>query len=192
MFTTALEFLLTTVLNLLTLVFLLRFFMQLLRAPFNNPLGLMVMTLTDFAVKPTRRLIPSFKKIDLSTLLLAIITQLILQISLLLLRNFPLFMAGDGVWFGFVGLSLLGVLRTALDVFFYAILLQVILSWVNPFSPVAGVLDALTKPILDPIRKIIPTASGIDFSPLVALILIQMVSISVFKTLEAQLLAMYL
>jgi len=192
MLTTALEFLLTTVLNLLTLVFLLRFFMQLLRAPFNNPLGLMVMTLTDFVVKPTRRLIPSFKKIDLSTLLLAIITQLILQISLLLLRNFPLFVAGDGVWFGFVGLSLLGVLRTALDVFFYAILLQVILSWVNPFSAVVGVLDALTKPILGPIRKVIPTASGIDFSPLVALILLQMVSISVFKTLEAQLLALYL
>jgi len=191
MLTTALQFLLTTILNLLTLVFLLRFFMQLLRAPFNNPLGLMVMTLTDFAVKPTRKLIPSLKKIDLSTLFLALITQLILQISLLLLQNFPLFVAGNGVWFGFVGLSLLGVLRTALDVFFYAILLQVILSWVNPHTPISGVLDALTKPILNPIRKIIPSASGIDFSPLVALILIQMVSISVFKTLEMQLLGLF-
>ena len=63
MLSTALQFLLTTILNLLTLVFLLRFFMQLLRAPFNNPLGLMVMTLSDFAVKPVRRIIPSFKKL---------------------------------------------------------------------------------------------------------------------------------
>ncbi|PPC85110.1 MAG: osmotic-shock protein [Methylotenera sp.] len=191
MLSTALQFLLTTVLNLLTLVFLLRFFMQLLRAPFNNPLGLMVVTLTDFAVKPTRRIIPSLKKIDLSTLFLAIITQFLLQISVLMLRNFPLMVAGDAAWFGFVGLSLLGVVRTALDVFFYAILLQVILSWVNPHTPVSGVLDALTKPILSPIRRLIPASNGLDFSPLVALILLQMLSISVFKTLEMQLLGLF-
>ncbi len=191
MLSTALEFLLTTILNLLSLVFLLRFFMQLLRAPFNNPLGLMVMTLTDFAVKPVRRIVPSFKKIDLSTLFLAFITQLLLQFSLLMLRNFPLFVAGDAAWLGFIGLSLLGVLRTALDVFFYAILMQVILSWVNPYSPFSGVLDTLTKPILGPIRRLIPTTNGLDFSPLVALILLQMVNISVFKTLEMQLLGLF-
>ncbi|MES2546172.1 MAG: YggT family protein [Pseudomonadota bacterium] len=191
MLSSALQFLLTTVLNLLTLVFLLRFFMQLLRAPFNNPLGLMVITLTDFAVKPVRRIIPSFKKIDLSTLLLALVTQLLLQISLLLLRNFPLFVAGETAWLGFIGLSFLGVLRSALDVFFYAILLQVILSWVNPHSPFAGVLDILTRPILSPIRRLIPSTNGLDFSPLVALILLQMVNISVFKTLEMQLSALF-
>ncbi len=191
MLSTALEFLLTTVLNLLTLVFLLRFFMQLLRAPFNNPLGLMVITLTDFAVKPVRRILSSFKKIDLSTLFLALITQFLLQISLLMLRNFPLFVAGDAAWLGFVGLSLLGVLRTALDVFFYAILMQVILSWVNPHSPFSGVLDTLTRPILGPIRRLIPITNGLDFSPLVALILLQMVNISVFKTLELQLLGLF-
>ncbi|PPC85159.1 MAG: osmotic-shock protein [Methylotenera sp.] len=191
MLITALEFLLTTILNLLTLVFLLRFFMQLLRAPFNNPLGLMVMTLSDFAVKPMRRILPSFKKIDLSTLFLALITQLLLQLSLLMLRNFPLFVAGDAAWLGFIGLSLLGVLRTAVDVFFYAILMQVILSWVNPHSLFSGVLDTLTKPILGPIRRLIPTTNGLDFSPLVALILLQMVNISVFKTLEMQLLGLF-
>jgi len=191
MLSTALEFLLTTILNLLTLVFLLRFFMQLLRAPFNNPLGLMVMTLSDFAVKPVRRIIPSFKKIDLSTLLLALITQLLLQFSLLMLRDFPLFVAGEGAWLGLIGLSFLGLLRTALDVFFYAILLQVILSWVNPHSPFSGVLDTLTRPILSPIRRIIPSTNGLDFSPLVALILLQMVNISVFKSLEMQLIGLF-
>lgn len=191
MLSTALQFLLTTILNLLTLVFLLRFFMQLLRAPFNNPLGLMVMTLSDFAVKPVRRIIPSFKKIDLSTLLLAILTQLLLQFSLLMLRDFPLFVAGEGAWLGLIGLSFLGVLRTALDVFFYAILLQVILSWVNPHSPFSGVLDTLTRPILSPIRRIIPSTNGLDFSPLVALILLQMVNISVFKSLEMQLIGLF-
>lgn len=191
MLSTALQFLLTTVLNLLTLVFLLRFFMQLLRSPFNNPFGLMVITLTDFAVKPVRRIIPSFKKIDLSTLFLALITQLILQFSLLLLRDFPIFVAGETAWLSFIGLSFLGILRTALDVFFYAILLQVILSWVNPHSPFSRVLDTLTRPILTPIRRLIPSTNGLDFSPLVALILLQMVSISIFKTLEVQFLSLF-
>ena len=191
MLTTALNFLLSTVLNLLTLVFLLRFFMQLMRAPFNNPLGLMVISLTDFAVKPMRSIVPSLKKIDLSTLLLALITQLLLQLSLIWLRDFPMGLAGQSAWIALFGLSFLGVLKTSIDVFFYAILLQVILSWVNPQSPVSGVLQSLTEPLLAPIRRLLPTASGLDFSPLVVLILIQMINISIIKTLETNLLAMF-
>ena len=191
MFTTAINFLLNTLLNLLTLVFLLRFFMQLMRAPFNNPLGLMVITLTDFAVRPMRLILPSFKKIDLSTLFLAVITQLLLQLSLIWLRDFPMNLAPQSAWFALFGLSLLGVLKTSIDVFFYAILLQVILSWVSPHSPVSGVLNSLTDPLLAPIRRVLPAMSGLDFSPLVALIFIQMINISVIKTLEINLLAMF-
>jgi YggT family protein len=88
-------------------------------------------------------------------------------------------------------MSFLGVFRTALDVFFYAILLQVILSWVNPQSPISGVLNSLTKPVLAPIQRILPTASGMDFSPVVALILIQMLNVSVIRTLEQQLSSLY-
>lgn len=191
MFSTALNFLLVTVLNLLTLLFLLRFFMQLFRAPFNNPLTHMVIALTDFAVKPVRRVIPSFKKIDFSTLLLALITQFLLQISLLWLRDFPFSVAGQSAWSGLIGMSFLGVLRIALDVFFYAILLQVILSWVNPHTPIAGALNSLTRPILEPIQRILPMASGIDFSPIVALILLQMINVSVIRTFESQLLSLF-
>lgn len=189
MFSTALDFLLNTVLNLLTMLFLLRFFMQLFRVPFNNPLAYMVISLTDFAVKPVRRVIPSWGKVDLSTLMLALLTQLLLQFSLVWLRGFPLSVAGQSAWIALIGMGFLGVLRTGLDVFFYAILLQVILSWVNPHNPIANVLNSLTKPILEPIQRILPMASGIDFSPIVALILLQMINVSVVKTLEVQLLS---
>ena len=191
MFTTALNFLVTTVLNLLTMLFLLRFILQLVRAPFNNPLAQMVVSLTDFAVKPVRKVLPSWGKFDLSTLFLAIITQFLLQMCLVWLRDFPLSVADQSVWTGIIGMSLLGVLRTCLDVFFYALLLQVILSWVNPHSPVSSVLDSLTKPILSPIQRVLPMASGIDFSPIVALIFLQMINISVIKTLESQLLTLF-
>lgn len=189
MFSTALDFLLNTVLNLLTMLFLLRFFMQLFRASFNNPLAYMVISLTDFAVKPVRRVIPSWGKVDLSTLLLALLTQLLLQFSLVWLRGFPLSVAGQSAWISLIGMSFLGVLRTGLDMFFYAILIQVILSWVNPHSPIANVLNSLTRPILEPIQRILPMASGIDFSPIVVLILLQMINVSVVKTLEVQLLS---
>ena len=191
MFTSALNFLVTTVLNLLTMLFLLRFILQLVRAPFNNPLAQMVVTLTNFAVKPVRTVLPSWGKIDLSTLFLAIVTQLLLQLSLVWLQDFPLRVAGESIWLGLIGLSLLGVFRTFLDVFFYALLLQVILSWVNPLSPISSVLDSLTKPILAPIQRVLPTASGIDFSPIVALIFLQMINVSVVKTLESQLLGLF-
>ncbi len=191
MFSSALNFLLTTVLNLLTMLFLLRFFMQLFRAPFNNPLAYMVVSLTDFAVKPARKIVPSWGKIDLSTLFLALITQFILQLCLLWLRDFPLGLAGQSAWLGLIGMSFLGVLRTSLDVFFYAIMLQVILSWVNPHTPIAGVLDSLTRPLLAPIQRFLPMAGGIDFSPIVALIFIQMLNVSVLRALEAQFLSLF-
>jgi len=187
MLSSALDFLLTTVLNLLTMLFSLRFFMQLFRVPFNNPLAYMVISLTDFAVKPVRRVIRSWGKIDLSTLFLALLTQFVLQLSLVWLRDFPLSVAGQSAWAGLIVMSFLGVLRTGLDMFFYAIMLQVILSWVNPQSPISGVLNSLTRPILEPIQRILPMASGIDFSPIVALIFLQMINVSVVKTLEVQL-----
>ena len=105
----ALQFLLNTFINLLTLIFLLRFFMQLFKAPFNNPLGQMVMTLSNFAVKPLRRFLPSVGKIDVSTLLLAVLAQFLLQYCLILLRGYPLALAGQPAWLGLIGLSFLGV-----------------------------------------------------------------------------------
>jgi YggT family protein len=191
MFSSALNFLFNTILSTLTMMFLLRFFMQLFKTSFYNPLGQMVVALTDFAVKPARRIIPSWKKIDLSTLFLAILTQFILQLALLWLRDFPLSIAGDSIWPSLFGMSLLGVIRATLDLFFYAILLQVILSWVNPHTPIAPVLDSLTRPILAPIQRIIPMANGIDFSPVVALILLQMLNVSVITTLEKFMLSIF-
>ena len=187
MFSSAFNFLLNIVLNTLTMMFLLRFFMQLFKTSFNNPIGQIVITLTDFAVKPARKIIPSWGKIDLSTLLLAFVAQLLLQLAMLWLSGFPMSVAPNAIWPSIIGLSIIGLIRAVLDLFFYAILLQAILSWVNPHTPISGVLESLTKPILAPIRRIVPMANGIDFSPIVALILLQMVNISVLPSINKML-----
>jgi YggT family protein len=178
MLQTAFSFLIHTIFDILTFVLLLRFFMQWLKAPFQNPIAQMTIALSDFIVKPARRWIPSYKKVDLSTLVLAFLVQLILQIILLSLRGFPFAVAGNVVWLNLTLMALLSLVRMSLDLFFYAILIQAILSWVNPNTPITGVLNALTRPILAPIRKWIPPVNGIDFSALVAMILLQMVNIA--------------
>ncbi len=178
----ALVFLIKTVFDILTLVFLLRFLMQALKVSFNNPIGQMVIALTDFAVKPTRKLVPSWKKLDLSTLLLAFIMQLALHIVLFALSNTAT-LSSAAIWPAIIARGALGVVRTIFDIFFYAIILQVILSWVNPQTPIAPVLHSITRPILAPIQRVIPAISGIDFSPLIAIILLQMLNISIFSVI---------
>lgn len=183
MIQSATQFLLSTIFGLLTMMFLLRFIMQAFKISFYNPIGQIVIALTDFAVKPARRFIPSWKKNDLSTLVLAFITQMILHFALLWLSGFPFAVADVPIWPNMLGLSLLGVIHALFDIFFYALILHVILSWVNPHTPIAPVLYSLTRPILEPIQRFIPPLGGIDFSPMIAIIVLQMLNVSVLDTL---------
>lgn len=191
MMANALEFLLHTVLGLFTLAVLLRFYLQLTNAPFRNPFSQAVVTLTNFAVRPLRRIIPSWSGLDLSTLFLAFVAQLLLQLVTLWLRDFPLLVAGHLIVSALVGLAFVGLLKLSITIFLYAVLLQAVLSWVNPNTPLAPVLDALTAPLLNPLRKRIPMAGGIDFSPLIIFIAAELLLILLVAPLEQQFLRMF-
>lgn len=191
MMTNAMEFLLHTLLGLFTLAVLLRFYLQLTNAPFHNTFSQAVVILTNFAVRPLRRIIPSWSGLDLSTLLLAFLAQLLLQIATLWLRDFPLMVAGHLILTALLGLAFVGLLKFSITIFLYAVLLQAILSWVNPYTPLAPVLDALTRPLLNPLRKNIPMAGGIDFSPLIVFIAAELLLILLVAPLEQQFLRMF-
>jgi YggT family protein len=184
MLTNALVFLLNTLLGLMTIVFLLRFYLQATNAPFRNPLSQAVVKATDFVVIPVRRIVPSMFKLDTSTLVLAFLTQLLLQFSLQYLNGFPFELSGNSIWLGLTCLSVLHVANLSVDLFLYAIIAQALLSWVNPYTPIAPVLDALTRPILNPIRQLIPSPNGLDLSPLVAILAAQLIQMLVFFPLE--------
>ncbi|MCX7627768.1 MAG: YggT family protein [Methylophilaceae bacterium] len=187
MLTQAAMFLLNTLLDLFTLAVLLRFYLQLVNAPFHNPISQAVVLATNFAVRRARRVVPSWRGLDLSTLVLAFIAQLLLQLGLLWLRDYPFLVAGGAVYMAIVGLALLSMLRLSVYIFFYAVLLQAILSWVNPRTPAAPVLDSLTRPLLRPLQRRLGTGSGIDFSPLVVLIVAQLLLMLVIQPTELQL-----
>lgn len=163
-------FLLNAAFGILTFLLVLRFLMQWTRTSFQNPLGQMTMALTDFMVKPARKIILPVRQWDLSTLLLAVLMQIVLFALLTFITGAPV---SPLFW---VWQAVFGVLGQMVDVFFYAILLMAILSWVNPYSPIYGVLNQLSSPILDPLRRLLPAIQGFDFSALVALLLLQMIS----------------
>jgi YggT family protein len=170
----ALKFLLDTAFGILTYAFLLRFAMQWLRAPFRNPLGQAVTAFTDWAVKPVRRMLPGFRGIDWSTLLLAWIAQLawLLALQLALTRSG----IGGAALAMLAVLAVVELLKAALWLLIVVVFAQAMLSWVAPDGPLAGVLNALTFRFIAPIRRVVPPLGGtLDLSPLILIVLVQLV-----------------
>jgi len=187
MIANALDFLFDTLLGLFSFAVLLRFYLQLTGAPFQNPVSQAVVALTNFAVKPTRRFIPSWRAYDLSTLFLAYMTELLLQFIKLWLHEFPILVADNSVWIALFGLALLAVIKLSIYIFLYSIILQAVLSWVNPYTAISSALNALTNPILKPLRRYIPSPNGLDLTPLVVFILAQLLIIILVSPMEQML-----
>lgn len=170
----ALKYLLDVVFGLFTYAFLLRFVMQVLRAPFRNPLGQAVMALTDWLVKPLRRIVPGWKGIDWASLLATYLFQLLWLLSyyLLLGRGFSLLGAGALL---LLTAALVALLKAALWLLIIVVLVHAVLSWVAPDGPISGLLNALAFPFLRPIRRIVPPLGGtLDLSPLIVIVLAQL------------------
>lgn len=183
----ALKFVLETLLGLFTLCVLLRFYMQLTGAPFYNPVSQAIVNFTNFLVRPTRRVVPSLAGLDLSTLLLAVLAQLLLQLARLWIDAYPLLLASGAAYAAIAGLAVMAVVRFSVYIFLYAVLIQAILSWINPHTMITPVLDSLTRPLLNPLRRRFSTASGMDLSPLVVFLVAQLVLMLLIAPLEFQL-----
>jgi YggT family protein len=156
-------FLINTVFGLYILIVMLRFLLQLVRGDFYNPVSQFLVKATSPVLVPLRRVIPGLFGIDFASVLLLLVLQ-ILQIVLVgLIKGYafqPL---------GLVVMSIAELASLTLNIFFFSILIQVILSWVNPgtYNPVTSLLYSLNEPLLGPARRLIPPVSGFDFSPLV-------------------------
>ncbi|HLP80643.1 MAG TPA: YggT family protein [Nitrosomonas sp.] len=167
-------FLLDTLLGLFSLALLLRFYFQLLRIPFYNPVSQFLIAVTDFIVRPTRRFIPGLGGIDLSTLILAWLLESVIVISVYLVQGYD-FESNKIAAMGVMGLlGIIEIIKTTLYIILVTIILQAILSWVNPHSPMTPLLDNFTRPFLDIFRKRIPPIANVDLSPLFVLIIIQL------------------
>jgi YggT family protein len=142
------------------------------RADFYNPVSQFLVRVTDPLLKPTRRLIPAIGKFDSSAWVVMLVLQMAAFALIALVQGAPL----SAGWL-FVR-ALIALLELFLNVFLFAILIQVILSWVGPsggYNPVVSILYSLTEPVLAPCRRLLPPISGFDLSPILALIGIQLI-----------------
>lgn len=171
----ALTFLIQTLGNLFAVALLLRFMMQLFRVPFRNPFAQFIVALTDFAVKPMRRVVPGLFGLDWACLLLALLVKLGVVTSGYWLDGFPFALAGAGVWPVMLGLAALRLLSLAVYLIIGLTLVRAVLSWVNTSSPLMPVVYELTEPFLRPLRRIVPMVSNVDLTPLVLFILCQLI-----------------
>jgi YggT family protein len=184
MLTDALRFLVNIIFGLLVYAVLLRFLMQVLRAPFRNPFGQAVAALTDWAVKPVRRIVPGYRGYDWASLILAWCFQALwLAVTIAL---------GTGIVSGAVAglvavLAIVELIKAALWITIVAVFVQAILSWVAPDGPLAGVLNAMTFPLLRPVRRVIPPLGGVlDLSPLIVIVIAQLLLMIPVAWLEQQ------
>lgn len=169
-----LVFLVDTGFSLLFFVFLLRLLLQWARADFRNPLSHAIVRLSNWLIMPLRRLLPPIGRIDTASVAAVLLTALAQVAALWLVRGFGMPDAID-----LLRLASLEIVRTTLWVYFWAIFIYALLSMIAPgsYSPATSILESLCEPVLRPIRRTIPSVSGLDLSPLWAGIGIQMLLI---------------
>lgn len=179
----ALIFVIQTLGSLYVLVVLLRFILQLVRADFYNPLSQFTVRATQPLLMPLRRLIPGFAGVDLASLVLALLVQLVLMVVIALIAGYnPLSAAAMlPVW------AMLILSSLFLKVFFFALILSVILSWVAPQShnPGAMLAQQICAPLLAPIQRILPNLGGLDLSPIFAFIALNLIDNFVIASVAA-------
>jgi YggT family protein len=165
------SYLVEAVFGLFVFMLLIRFHFQWLRVSFRNQIGEFVIATTNWLVLPTRRFVPGLAGLDLPTLLLAWVLQALCVWIIVAMRGV------DPAVLDVIARAALDLLRYSLYILVFAIIVQAVISWINPYAPMAPVFNAVTAPFLRPLRRFIPPLAGVDLTPLVLLIVIQIILI---------------
>ena len=167
--------LLNSIGSLILLIIVLRFLLQLVRADFYNPLSQMIVKFTNPMLIPLRRVIPGFGGLDVASLVLAFAAQYLLITLVAMLA----FKTANLPWLLMLGWNAVGLLKLMLNIYFWGMIIMVIASWVAPnsYNPALILINQLLEPVTAPIRRIMPDMGGLDLSPLIVLLGIQVVEI---------------
>lgn len=168
-------YLVQTAIGIYLLIMLLRFILQLVQADFYNPLSQFLVRATNPLVLPLRRFLSARGRFDPASLVLAILIQLLEIIVLRWLSGAAL----PGVSL-MLAWSVVGVLDLLVKIYFFALLGMIVLSWLAPgaSNPATYLMYQITEPLMAPFRNILPTMGGLDFSPILVFILINIVQIA--------------
>jgi YggT family protein len=164
-------FLIQTFAGIYFILILLRFLMQVSRVDFYNPICQGIVKITDPPVKPLKRIIPTVRGVDFATLLVAMVVQLLAISLIMLLKGGWLFHPSYIAW------TLVGMVSTIFDIYFFALIIMVIASWIAPYSnhPAMALVTQLTEPVCAPARKLLPPMGGMDFSIILVFVAITLI-----------------
>ncbi|HHH40338.1 MAG TPA: YggT family protein [Sedimenticola sp.] len=179
-----LVFLIEVIFGTYVLVLMLRFVLQLVHADFYNPVSQFIVRVTSPVLHPLRRVIPAMAGMDTASLVAMWLFKSLELGLILLVTGSSASLAGVVLW------ALPELVRLAINLFLYAILIEVILSWVNPgsYNPAVGLVQRITAPLLTPARRLIPPIGGLDLSPMlvmIGLVLLKMLLIPPLQLLVA-------
>lgn len=169
--------------NLVLLVIVLRFLLQLVRADFYNPLSQMIVKFSNPLLLPLRRVIPGFGGLDVASLVLAVAAQYVLIMLVLMV-------AGYGVnlpYIPMIGWAFVGLISLGFKIYFWGLLIVVIASWIAPnsYNPALILINQILEPVMRPIRKIMPDMGGLDLSPLIMILGIQLLEVLILYPLQS-------
>lgn len=167
----AVIFVVQTLISLYLAVVLLRFVLQMVKADFYNPLSQFIVRATQPLLRPIRRVVPSIGGLDTSSLLLAIVIQALLMVLVLALTGYPFDLVHLLAW------AILGITSLLLKIFWVAMIIMVIVSWIAPNShnPAAELAWQISEPVLAPFRRLVPSIGGMDISPIFAFMAISVI-----------------
>jgi YggT family protein len=168
----AARYLIGLLFGLYSLAVMLRLLLQLARANFYNPLAQALVKITNPPLVPLRRIIPGLGGIDLASVVLLLALQILEGVLIAAVTPG----VGSPPVASLLILSLASLLRLLVYVYFFSILIQIILSWVRPgdHNPLTDVLYSLNEPLLGPARRLLPPISGLDLSPILVIVLLQL------------------
>ena len=169
----ALALIAQTLAGFFTMMLLVRAVMRFMRISFVGQLGQFVLATTNWAVAPLQRILPNVAGFDLASLIPAWLIEMLLELVMAFLRRSTLGNPAN-VIAGLAGLGALELVSTALMLLMGLVIVGAILSWVSPYSPAVPIINHLTKPFLQPFRRIVPPIANVDITPLILLLILQL------------------
>ncbi|CAI8958101.1 YggT family protein [Methylocaldum szegediense] len=173
-------FLIDTLFSLYIFALLLRFLFQWMNADYYNPISQFLIKITHPPLRVLRRFIPAIGRVDTASLVLMLGLQMLGGYLIFLLQDTSLTFSALAVW------AFAQLLDLLFNIFFFAIIIRAVLSWVSPrtYNPAISLLYSLTEPLLRFGRRLLPPIGGIDLSPLIPLIGIQLAKMLVLPPLQ--------
>ena len=164
-------FLIQTFAGLYFILVMVRFLMQVSRVDYYNPICQGIVKITDPPIKPMKKLIPTIRGVDFATLLIAMLVQLIAITLIMLIKGGWIFHPVYIAW------TLVGMFSMIFDIYFFALIIMVIASWVAPYGshPVLTLVQQLTEPVCEPARRMLPPMGGLDFSIILVFVAITLI-----------------